>query len=207
MIQALEPMVVDARRERLREVFSQRLASVAVVFDCPYDPHNGAAVIRTCDAFGVQALHIVERNVPFRLSDRVTRGAEKWIDVHCHQQAAAATSPLIEQGFELVCAEADGELEPSDLAKIPKLGLVLGSEHAGVGEDLRALCKRRVRVPMRGFVDSLNVSVTAAILLAAATHGRPGDLPPQEFERLYARGLYFSRPRAEEVLRELDARS
>jgi tRNA (guanosine-2'-O-)-methyltransferase len=56
---------------------------------------------------------------------------------------------------------------------------------------------------MRGFVESLNVSVTAAILLSAATRGRKGDLPESDRNRLYARGLYFSRPRAEEVLKDL----
>jgi tRNA (guanosine-2'-O-)-methyltransferase len=205
MIRLLEPMVLEPRRTRLREVFAARLSSVAVVFDCPYDPHNGAAVMRTCDAFGIQTLHIVERATPFRISSTVARGAEKWLDLHCHKNAQEALAPVQSAGYELVCAEADGELEPADLAHIPKLALVLGNEHDGVSEDLRAACTRRVRVPMRGFVESLNVSVTAAILLQAATHGRKGDLSDVDRERLYARGLFFSRPRAEEVLAELDA--
>src|SRR5271154_3039954 len=69
----LEPLVTPARRARLLGVVSRRLASVAVVFDGPYDPHNGAAVVRTCEAFGVQRLHIVERpGTPFAVARTVT---------------------------------------------------------------------------------------------------------------------------------------
>jgi tRNA (guanosine-2'-O-)-methyltransferase len=106
-------------------------------------------------------------------------------------------------GLELVAAHPDGELAPDDLAEIPRLGIVLGNERDGIADDLLAACKRRVRVPMRGFVESLNVSVSAAILLAAATAKREGDLSHAEFMRFYARGLYFTVDRADEVLKDV----
>jgi tRNA (guanosine-2'-O-)-methyltransferase len=106
-------------------------------------------------------------------------------------------------GLELVAAHPDGELAPEELASIPRLGIVLGNERDGIAEDLLAACKRRVRVPMRGFVESLNVSVSAAILLSAATRDRDGDLTRSEFMRVYARGLYFTVDRADEVLRDV----
>ena len=81
-----------------------------------------------------------------------------------------------------------------------RLAIVLGNERDGIAEELASLCTRRVRVPMRGFVESLNVSVTAAILLATATRGRTGDLDDDARLRLYARGLFHSVPRAREVL-------
>ncbi len=83
---------------------------------------------------------------------------------------------------------------------MPKVALVLGNERDGICDELLAACSRSVRVPMRGFVESLNVSVTAAILLAAATSGRAGDLPPDVRRRFYARCLYLSVAHAEEVL-------
>jgi tRNA (guanosine-2'-O-)-methyltransferase len=86
---------------------------------------------------------------------------------------------------------------------MPRLGLVLGNEREGIHEDLAAACSARVRVPMRGFVESLNVSVTAAILLHAATRGRQGDLDPGTLMRLYARGLYLSVPRASDILGDI----
>ena len=83
------------------------------------------------------------------------------------------------------------------------VALVMGNERDGVGEDIMSVCGGRVRVPMRGFIESLNVSVTAAILLAAATQGREGDLPEADRLRLYARGIFFSVEQAEMLLREL----
>jgi tRNA (guanosine-2'-O-)-methyltransferase len=200
VIRSIEPFVNDRRRARLLEVIGARLGSVEVVFEAPDDPHNGAAVVRSCEAFGVQTLRIVETRERFLTAASVARGAQKWIDVVCHQQAEEAIAAVRARGLELVAAHPEGVLLPADLASIPRLALVLGNEHDGIGAKLAAACTRRVRVPMRGFVESLNVSVTAALLLSAATAGRPGDLPERDRQRLYARGLYFSSTRADDLL-------
>jgi tRNA (guanosine-2'-O-)-methyltransferase len=203
VVRVLEPLVGERRRARLTEVIGRRLACVNVVFDAPYDPHNGAAVIRTCEAFGVQRLHVVERGTRFLVARSVARGAEQWIDVVRHATPRAAIDRARAEGRELVAAHPEGALAPEDLAKIPRLSLVLGNERDGICDELAKACARAVRVPMRGFVESLNVSVTAAILLHAATAGRTGDLDDETRLRLYARGLYFSVPRAAEVLKNL----
>ncbi|HEX3770767.1 MAG TPA: TrmH family RNA methyltransferase [Polyangiaceae bacterium] len=201
VIRIFEPMVTPARCARLREVIARRLACVSVVFDRPYDPHNGAAVVRSCEAFGVQQLHIVEQaETPFSMARSVARSAEKWIDVTCHAAAPTVVAWSRATGTPLVATHPEGELTPGDLARLPRLGLVLGNERDGIDPDLALACAARVRVPMRGFVESLNVSVTAAILLHAATLGREGDLDAATRRRLYARGLYLSVPKAEEVL-------
>ncbi|HVU04136.1 MAG TPA: RNA methyltransferase [Polyangiaceae bacterium] len=197
---ALEPLVAPARRERIRSVLADRLVAVTVVMDAPHDPHNGGAVLRSCDAFGVQELHVVPREEPFAISTTVTRGSEKWVDLVKHPSVPEAVETLRNRGYELVATHPRGSLVPEDLAKIPKLALVLGNEHDGIREELERAASRTVRVPMRGFVESLNLSVSAALLLRAATAGRPGDLPEPDRERLYARGLYKSVPRADRVL-------
>lgn len=201
VIEALEPHVGDERKGRLLHVLRQRLGSVTVLFDAPYDPHNGAAVIRSCDAFGVGRLHVVERQKPFLMAKSVARGSEHWVEVSRHREPAVAAEGLKRAGFTLVGAEAGGTLTPPDLAKIPRLCLVLGNEKDGIADELRARCDAYVGVPMRGFVESLNVSVTSAILLAAATIGRPGDADPAELARLYARALVLSVAQPAEVLR------
>lgn len=203
VVELLEPLVLERRAARLREILSQRLSSVQVVFDAPHDPHNGAAVVRSCEAFGVQYVNVVERKEKFLLAPSVARGSEKWIDLRIWKSAGDAVAAMKGDGLELVAAHPDGELVPEDLASIPRLGLVLGNERDGIAEDLLSACTRRVRVPMRGFVESLNVSVSAAILLSAATSRRAGDLSREEFLRIYARGLYFTVDRADDVLREL----
>ncbi len=201
-IAILEPLVTDERRSRLKEVIERRLDSVTVVMDAPHDPHNGAAVIRSCDAFGVQRLHVIERYEPFLVATSVAKGSEKWVDVHLYETAGAAADLLASSDHEFIATDPDGELSPADLRHIARPALVIGNERQGIEPALRRLCKRAVRVPMRGFIDSLNLSVCTAILLACAVEGRQGDLPADERRRLYARGLFLTASRAAEVLFE-----
>jgi len=198
VISVLEPLCTDERRERLLEVVGVRLASVTVVMDAPHDPHNGAAVMRSCDAFGVQELHVVERTEAFAADNAVAKGTERWVDVLHHGTIEDAVHAV--RGFMLVATHPKGSLTPGELAMLPKVALVMGNEHNGIAEELRAACTETVSIPMRGFVESLNVSVSAATLLAYATSGRAGDLPHAQARRLYARWLALSVPRALDVL-------
>jgi tRNA (guanosine-2'-O-)-methyltransferase len=201
VVRLLEPMVTEARRARLHEVIARRVASVVVVLDGPYDPHNGAAILRSCEAFGVQKLHVVEQeSIAFAVARSVSRGAEKWVDVVRHRKPATAIAWARDHQMALIGAHPEGELSPEQLASLPRVALVLGNEREGIRDEIAAACTHRVRVPMRGFVESLNMSVTAAVLLYAATLGRAGDLDAASRRRLYARGLYLTVPKAEEIL-------
>jgi tRNA (guanosine-2'-O-)-methyltransferase len=204
IIELFEPMVLEARRRRILEVIDQRVGSVTVLMDAPHDPHNGAAILRSCDAFGVQSVHVVPREEEFLVSSSVAKGTERWVDVHHHRDPSAAVAALEANGFELVATHPRGELSPKDLASIPRVALVLGNEHDGIRDALARAARRSVRIPMRGFVESLNVSVSAAVLLAAALEGRPGDLSEAERRRLFARGLYGTVARAPEILAARD---
>jgi tRNA (guanosine-2'-O-)-methyltransferase len=200
VVDLLEPLVHDRRRERLQSVTSDRLESVVAVLDAPHDPHNGAAVVRSCDAFGIQHLHVVERLEPCLISRKIAQGTERWVEIHRHRDARRALQALEAGHFELVVTHPRGDLEPDDLAKVPRLALVFGNEREGVRPELTEAARHSVRVPMRGYVESLNLSVSAGILLCAATQGRPGDLPHQTRIRLYARGLIRTVSRAADVL-------
>ena len=199
-ISVLEPLAAPERCARISEVVNARIGNVTVLMDAPHDPHNGAAVIRSADAFGLPVIHVVPRQEPFLIGRRVTQGTERWVEVVQHTTPALALAALGAQNFELVATHPDGELVPEDLPHIERLCLVLGNEHDGICEELTRAARRSVRIPMRGFVESLNVSVAAALLLRAATLGRAGDLTPVERERLYAVGLARSVPRATEIL-------
>jgi tRNA (guanosine-2'-O-)-methyltransferase len=193
-------MVSAARVSAIRRVLAQRIPSVTLILDAPYDPHNGAAVLRSCDAFGVTEMHVVTTHHAFLASKIVARGAERWVDVTEHRSAQSAISNLRARGFELVLTSPEGELVPEDLAHIGRLALIVGNEHAGVGDELARSAGRSVRIPMVGFVESLNLSVSAAILLRAATRGRPTDLAPEAWSRYYAQALYRSVKRADAIL-------
>lgn len=201
VIEALEPWVTPERRARLLGVLDARISSVTVLMDAPHDPHNAAAVVRTSEAFGLPEIHIVPRAEEPLMARSVARGAEHWVDVTIHPNPHAAVETLRAQGFTLVATHPSGELTKEDLAKLPRVALLLGNEHDGLREELTRAADHSVRIPMRGFVESLNVSVAAAVLLSAATEQRPGDLSAERKRTLYARGLYRTLPRAADFLR------
>ena len=203
VIAALEPLSEERRRARILEVTRARVGSVTVLMDMPRDPHNGAAVVRSADAFGVPEVNVVLREEGFLVGHRVAQGTERWVDVVQHHAPSDAVAALKGRGFRLVATHPKGALVPADLAAIERLCLVLGNEHDGISEALSAAADDSVRIPMRGMVESLNLSVAAAVLLSAALAGRPGDLSPAEERRWYAVGLLRSVPRAEEILAAL----
>ncbi len=198
----LEVFVTPERQGRLRTVIDARLDSVTILMDAPHDPHNGAAVLRSSDAFGVQRVHIVERLERFLAARTVARGSERWVEARTYSSSDAAIGALAESGHELIATHPEGELSPEDLSSIPRLALVLGNERDGIHESLMRACKHRVRIPMRGFAESLNMSVTAAILLQHVTRGRPGDLSAAERAFLYARALILSVKHSGDILAE-----
>ena len=200
IVALLEPLVLEQRQEKLRSVAAQRLSSVTVVMDAPHDPHNAAAILRSCEAFGVGEAHVVLRSERFRTSRAVARGTERWVSLHVHRAPASAIGSLRRSDMRLVAAHPEGRLLPADLASIARVAVLVGNEHDGIRHELRTAADDTVRIPMRGFVESLNVSVAAALLLEAATRGRAGDLNEEQRRAFYARGLYLSVPRAREVL-------
>jgi tRNA (guanosine-2'-O-)-methyltransferase len=204
VIEALEPLTLPERRERLRQTLGKRLDSVTVVLDSPHDPHNGSAVLRSCDAFGIQRVHVVRSHEAFAASRMVAKGSQRWVDIIDHSSVEAAVDLLRRSGFRLLVTHPEGRLVPEDLPRLGRVALVLGNERDGVSEELTRACDDTLRIPMCGFVESLNVSVTAAILAHAACHGRPGDLSERRAQNVYARWLRNSVPRADEVLGALE---
>jgi tRNA (guanosine-2'-O-)-methyltransferase len=207
VIETLEPLALDERRARLWQVASGRIGSVTVLMDAPHDPHNAAAVLRSCDGLGIPRVHLVPREEDFAVGRTVAKGAERWIEVVPHRSPELALAALHEQGFTTVATHPEGNLRPEDLAHLPRVALILGNEHDGLRDALHQGAKESVRIPMRGFVESFNVSVAAAVLLYAATRGRSGDLSLAEQLRVYARALVRSVPRSLDVLDAARARA
>lgn len=206
LIEAFGAMVSDARRQRLLEVLDGRLTSVTVLLDAPHDPHNGAAILRTCEALGIQSVHVLPRVEEFLASRVITKGSEQWVDIVRHASVDSALRSLKALDYVLVGSHPQGELLPSALREIPRVAIVLGNEHAGICDELERGVERKVRVPMRGFVESLNLSVSAAVLLAQATQGRSGDLSPEQRNCIHARWLLQSVARSGEILEGLPPR-
>ncbi len=181
------------RSERIDRVVADRIASVTVVLEGVHDPHNLAAVLRTAEALGLCAVHVIAGPRGFSPAPAVTQGADKWLAVHRHAGPAAAARLLRSEGFALYASLLAGEALSLDrLPAAGKMALVLGNEHDGVSPPMAALCDGAFRIPMHGFTRSFNVSVAAAIALHAAVSARRrgaegGDLDGPSREALRRR--------------------
>jgi tRNA (guanosine-2'-O-)-methyltransferase len=202
VIAALGRIVTDERLAKLTKVAACRTRSVVAVLEDITDPHNTSAILRSAEAFGVQEVHIVSGARGFAAAHRVARGTDQWLDLVRHEDADACGASLRGRGYDIVIAAADGELTPEDVRKLPRVAIVFGNEHRGASSTMRAQAKHTYAIPMVGFVESLNVSVAAAVTLYAAAHGRQGDLSPEEQDEVLARFLLTSVRDARRVVAE-----
>lgn len=203
IVAALTDFVTEHRRARIESVIKGRTRRVVTVFERLDDPHNMAAVLRSADAFGAHEVHVIADDERFVTSARVAKGAERWLDVTRHDSTAECVAALRARGYKILVAAMDGEHTPKDLAPLGKIALVFGNEHRGVSDEMRALADGSYRVPMRGFVESLNVSVAAAITLFAATSEFAGDLDDESRMELRARFYMLSVERSDEMVAAL----
>lgn len=191
---ALEPMLTAERIARIDAVLAARLGTVATVVEDTYDPHNAAATIRTTEALGLQELHVIEPGARFSAAKGVTRGAHRWIDLHRWSRAEDAVAGLHARGFRVFATLPDANavsIEEVDVAS--PIAVVFGNEHDGVSPAIVTACDGAVTVPMFGFTESYNLSVTVGLAMSRlaarrrAHLGAPGDLAPERHARLRAR--------------------
>ena len=197
VVRRLRPFLSKHRARRIEEVLSTRLAGVRVLTERFFDHGNIVAVMRTCEAFGVYGIDLLEFDAPFKPAKKVGQGAHKWLDVHKHVSVEKAVDKLKTAGYRLVGAtlSANRRLEEIDVAS--PLVLVLGNEHEGITPELETLCDEAFCIPMMGYTQSLNVSCAAAITVYDVTRryrqsiGCAGDLSDGEKNRL--RAVYYRR--------------
>ena len=166
-------------RERLFRAVAARRQRGEVVLEDIHDPHNAAAVFRTCDALGFQRVRLVfDKEAPFdpRATGKLSSSAtNKWLDFETYGSVADCLADLRrDDGCEIIAAVADGGAESlfeADLTA-PRLAVVLGNEQRGLSEEALALADRRLTIPMSGMVRSLNLSVAAALVLYEITRQR-----------------------------------
>lgn len=172
-------MATANRIERLRSVIARRQSGLVVVLEDVHDPHNAAAVMRSCDAFGVQEIHLIAAREPAFNPRRVGKvsssSANKWLTFHRHSSIAACIEYLHDKGYVTVATALANDatsLFTVDFTKYQQLALVFGNEHAGISDECARLCKQIITLPMRGIVESLNISVMAGICLFEVSRQR-----------------------------------
>lgn len=191
---ALEPLMSAERIARIDAVLDARLASIIPVVEDVYDPHNGAAVIRSAEALGLQELHVLETGLRFQAAKGITRGCHRWMDLVRWREPQACVTALRARGFRVFATTLAPGAVPADEIDVSRpVAVVFGNEHRGLPDATVAACDGAVVLPMYGFTQSYNLSVSAAMLtsqLAArrrALLGRAGDLDDDRRRHLRAR--------------------
>ncbi len=166
-------MPTPRRIEKFTRVAALRDLAAAVVLEDIHDPHNAAASFRSCDAFGIQNVHLVfQEEKPFnpRRTGKKTSGhTNKWLDFHIHHGTQQAIAALKAQGFTLIATRVDPAACPLpslDLAGIPRPAFIFGNEHRGISEEMAQGADHLVYLPMLGLAESFNLSVSVALTLA-----------------------------------------
>lgn len=172
------------RLERMQAVLAERTRHLTVVMENLFDPGNISAAIRSCDAFGLQDMHVIELDNPFYISRRITQGAHKWVNIYKYDSSKAAIDKLHQGGYKVYFA--DPRPEYPTLEELPleeKTAIIFGQEKPGITDYTRTHADGGFRIPMYGFVESFNVSVTCALCLHTLSGRLRSDPPP---------GLYLS---------------
>ena len=159
--------ITDERREVLQRTVSQRTHYMRILTENMFHPQNASAIMRHCEAFGIQQIHTVEDRCKFDPSVNIVRGTQKWVDVEHHDNTAEALRALKSEGYRIVATtphRCSATPETFDVTK-GKFALVFGTEHAGISDEVIEAADDFLMIPMCGMVESLNVSASAAILI------------------------------------------
>lgn len=174
--QLLKPMLSERRIERLHNTAAKRTGFITIVLDDLYHQHNMSAVVRSAEAFGIQDIHVLQLSNSFRPNQGVALGAQQWIKVHRHEDVNDCMEYLKIQNYLVLAADPPARKEETTgkliypLDEIPleqPVALVFGRERDGLHNEVREACDAGFYVPLNGFTESLNVSVTAGICLYA----------------------------------------
>ena len=181
---------------------AQRTDDVVVVLDSISDPHNSSAVLRSADAFGVQTVHVIVGRYGFRTSLGVSKGTHRWLDVIRYETPQACARRLKDAGYAIYVAAIGVDRDPEGLRGSSRVAVVFGNEHRGVSPEMAELADGTFSIPMRGFVESLNVSVAAAITMRTLAAGARTPLSEARQRALEARFLMNSVKNAAQVIDE-----
>lgn len=166
IVEVLRAYVSEDRRRRIQSTLDARTRDVVPVLEHVVHEHNGAAVVRTSDALGIQEVHLIQPDQAFRVSRKVARGAFKWLDILKHTSVEEGYGALRHRGYAVYASSLRPQSRSVDeLPMEGKMALVFGNEREGLSEEAMQQADGAFHVPMVGFVESLNVSVAAAVAL------------------------------------------
>lgn len=166
----LESYLTENRRQRFDKVLEERTKHFTVATEDVYQLHNTSAVIRSCDVFGIQEVHIVEERNSKRIDREIAMGAQKWVDLNRFHSLKTCIQDLKQKGYQIVATTPHANnclLHEFDVTK--KSCFFFGRETEGLSQEVIDQADTFLKIPMYGFTESLNISVSAAIVLQHVT--------------------------------------
>jgi tRNA (guanosine-2'-O-)-methyltransferase len=159
------------RTERLLSVLNKRQNNITVVLENVFDPHNIAAVMRTCDAVGIQDIYVLNTKIAMhkKFGQKSSSSAAKWLTIHQFTDAAACFAEL-RRHYNLILTThlSSDAIALHDIDFTQSIALVFGNEHAGVSDEIRAMADGNFIIPQVGIIKSLNISVACAVTVYEA---------------------------------------
>lgn len=170
LLDYLQGFLTPRRRMLFEKVLAQRTNHFTIATQDVYQLHNTSAVIRSCDVFGVQNIHVIEERNLKKIDREIAMGAQKWIDVNRYHSTGDCLESLREQGYQIVATsphEAACTLDEFDIST--PSAFFFGTEKEGLSQEVMNQADVKLKIPMVGFTESLNISVSAAIILQNVT--------------------------------------
>ena len=171
LIEYLSSVITEKRFEQIQQVLQNRTKYLTVVLEDIYQPQNASAVLRTCDCFGIQDVHIIENENEYNINPDVVQGASKWLSLKYYNErdnnTLTAINKLKADGYRVVATTPhsnDISLNEFDV-NAGKTALIFGTEDSGISEIVAEHADEFLKIPMFGFTESFNLSVSAAIIL------------------------------------------
>jgi tRNA (guanosine-2'-O-)-methyltransferase len=171
LLDYLASFISENKKSAIENALKERTRFYTVVLEDIFKPHNASAVLRTCDCFGIQDVHVIEKANKYKVNPYVTRGASQWIDLHKYDSTEG--SPVLDcftklktKGYKIYgTSPVPGSMTIHELDPNQKIALVFGNEHDGISEEVTKNVDGLVHIPMMGFSESFNISVSASIFL------------------------------------------
>ncbi len=174
LVNYLSNLISENRRAKFDEVLNYRTRHITIVLEDLYQPHNASAVLRSCDIFGIQDIHIIENKNAYTVNRDIALGSPKWLDIHKYKQEENNTVNCInllkEKGYRIVATSPHEKNYTLDELPVDKpLALIFGTELTGISDIVKDNADEFVKIPMFGFTESFNISVSAALCLHSLT--------------------------------------
>lgn len=195
-VEYLQQLVSENRQARLKEILENRTRHVTVVLEDLFQAQNISAVLRTCDCYGVQDVHVIQHRNTFEANKEISMGADKWLSIHEYPHAEdnvkACIDRLHEQGYWVAATLPDEQKRTIfDLPVEQKTAFLFGTELTGLSEEAIRYADGNVLIPMYGFTESFNISNSAAIILSHFTERMRHSETPWRLSENEKDELYF----------------